>query len=92
MQVSSPAGYHVPAQQSFGPPAQYPIQQMQSATTSNQDYATQQGHMQPPPVPQTAYQPAPETQQYAPQHIHPPMQFRDDAATGNYSLTHYPSG
>lgn len=91
MQVSSPAAYQVPPQQSFAPPAQYPMPQMQNPGR-NPDYSAQQGHMQPPPVPQTAYQTTADPQQYGTQHIHPPMQFRDDAGARNYSMTHYPSG
>lgn len=92
MQVSSPATYQVPAQQSFAPPAQYPMQPMQ-APAANPEYAPQQSHLQPPqPVAPTGYHTAPDGQQYAAPHVHPPMQFRDDSGARGYSMTHYPSG
>lgn len=92
MQVSSPATYQVPAQQTFAQPAQYPMPTLQT-TASNPEYAAQHAHLQPPaPVAQTGYHTAPDGQQYAAAQVHPPMQFRDDSSARGYSMTHYPSG
>lgn len=94
MAVSSPAGYPVPQAHAFSQPAQYQMAPMQvsPAPPSNPEYASQQGHMQPPPIPPPPYPQGHAEQQYSQQQVQQAFQFREDPTNRGYSLSHYPSG
>ncbi|KAK3672800.1 hypothetical protein LTR78_007386 [Recurvomyces mirabilis] len=107
MAVSSPAAYNVPPyppgqpQQAYATQPQPQSYQQQPASLQTNPvqmspagsvYSPAHSQMQPPPLPPTSYAPMTADRQYAPQQLHPPLQYPQDAASHGYSLTHYPSG
>ncbi|KAK4891322.1 hypothetical protein LTR27_010125 [Elasticomyces elasticus] len=95
---------HTTPQQAYPPPQpQAPAQMyqqsnqmqmspMQGGLPGPAGYSTPHSNMQPPPVPAMHYQTPTTPQQYAPQTMHPPLQYRDEATGRSYTMSQYPPG